>query len=40
VTVAESLRDAGFEATVVEESWGRQLELADPDGQHVTVRHR
>lgn len=38
--VVEALREAGFEAAVVDESWGRQLELIDPDGQTMLCDER
>lgn len=35
--VAARLRAAGFEADVVDESYGRTLLTVDPDGEHIAV---
>ncbi len=35
-----ALRDAGFEASVIDESWGRTLELTDPDGRTMLCDER
>ncbi len=37
---AADLRDAGFEASVIDESWGRTLELTDPDGRMMLCDER
>lgn len=35
--VATRLTRAGFEATIVDESFGRSLRTIDPDGQHLQI---
>lgn len=35
--VADRLRGAGFEPEILDEAWGRQLVVVDPDGVTVTV---
>ncbi|MEO6509797.1 MAG: VOC family protein [Nocardioides sp.] len=36
----QSLREAGFDASVIDESWGRTLELTDPDGRTMLCDER